>query len=120
MITLNNIKSSDWSLSLAGQGQIVEELADIGQCILIIATSQKRSDPMRPEFGCDILQWLDKPVNQMVAGLVKEVAEAVSIWETRAIITRIRPTVAGENVTVSIEWKTATGLTGETVVNYGR
>jgi len=67
-ITLNDIASADWSLMLdssspsgrsgSGIGQVVEGVADINQCIGIILSTPKGSDPLRPTFACDLWRWI--------------------------------------------------------------
>lgn len=112
---INEITSKDWSLSLAGQGQIAEGVADISQCILIIVTTVKGSDPLRPEFGADIRPYLDQPASKVPA-MIRAITQAIEIWETRVQVTRVSYKVEEAHITFKIEWKLINGSTGDTIV----
>lgn len=120
MTTLADIRSKDWALSMGGFGSVVEGLADIHQCILIILTTVKGTDPLRPEFGCDIFKWIDKPVNSAIPNMIKEIALAINTWETRVVVKKITPKIEGHQITFSIEWETVSSAQIGTIqVTYG-
>lgn len=79
-----------WQLALGGDG-VVQQIADVHQCIRIILTTPKGSDPLRPEFGCDAVNYLDLPLDAARPHIVREVRSAL-VWE---------PRVSVESVTVS-------------------
>lgn len=114
---INEITSKDWGLSLAGQSEVVQGIRDISQCILIIITTAKGSDPLRPEFGCDIRKYLDAPTSQVPA-MIREITQAIEIWETRAIVTKVSYKLEVSSISFKIEWKTNNGTAGETNVTY--
>jgi len=107
-ITLADIQSADWSLMLdasgttqmsgSGIGQVVQGLADINQCIAIILATPKGSDPLRPNFACDLWRWLDAPITVARPHLVREIVEAITIWEPRvrvlSVVVTLLPAVA--------------------------
>ncbi|HKD77359.1 MAG TPA: hypothetical protein VKB76_17775, partial [Ktedonobacterales bacterium] len=78
-VTLDDISSADWSLMLdssslsgkpgSGIGNVVQGVADVNQCITIILTTPLGSDPLLPTFGCDLLSWIDRPVDVATPGL---------------------------------------------------
>lgn len=110
MVQINEIVSKDWSMSLANPGEIVTDLQDIEQCILIICTTVRGSDPLRPEFGSNIVRHLDRPRNVGVPNIVIEIAEAIEIWETRAVLNAITYSFEQpEHVTFFIDWQTLDG-----------
>jgi uncharacterized protein len=92
-ITLTDIQSADWSLMLdsssssgtsgSGIGQVVQGVADINQCVSIILSTPKGSDPLRPTFACDVWNLLDAPLTIARPALVREIVEAITIWEPR-------------------------------------
>lgn len=88
------INSKDWSLSLYDYGEIVTDADDIIQCINILFTTQKKSDPFRPDFGIDLMRWLDAPVTEAAPGIVSEMFAAL-VYEPRvnvtAIVSKIEP-----------------------------
>lgn len=112
---INEITQRDWSLSTTAQGEIAQGLRDISQCIYIIATTVKGSDPLRPEFGADIRQYLDAPATQVPA-LIREITQAIEIWETRVRVTRVSYKVDVSHITFQIEWTTLAGASGDTNV----
>lgn len=112
---IQEITAKDWSLSTSAQGEIAQGLRDISQCIYIIATTVKGSDPLRPEFGADIVQYLDRPASQVPA-LIRAITEAIEIWETRVTVTRVSYKVEGSHLTFKIEWTTLAGASGDTNV----
>lgn len=111
------ITSSYWSLKLSESG-VVQGLEDIQQCIYIILTTQKGTDPTRPEFGCGVFDYIDKPVNIAVPNMKKEIAKAIAIYEPRVKIIRILHAVEVEHLTFSIEWEFS-NQQGTTTVSYG-
>lgn len=117
MTTLNDIQSADWSLSLTPT-EVVEGLSDIQQCIYIILATQKGTDPTRPNFGCGIYEYIDKPINIALPNMKREIAQAILSFEPRVKIIRILHTVEASRLTFKIEWSFA-GQDGQTEVSYG-
>ncbi len=117
MATLQQISSSYWQFSLA-PGEVVQGLVDIQQCIYVILVTQKGTDPTRPNFGCGIYDYIDKPMNIAVPNMKREIAQAIRLYEPRVKIIRILHTVEDAHVTFKIEWKFA-DQTGTTTVSYG-
>lgn len=102
-----NLPALDWSMSLNEPGKIVEGLADIEQCIIIITSTEKGSDPLRPTFGCNILRYIDKPVTVAGPNILKEILDSVKAWEKRAKITFINYKIEESNIIFSINWELA-------------
>ncbi len=82
-ITLADIQSADWSLKLGSIGQVVQGVADVDQCIAIILTTPKGSDPLRPTFGADIWSFIDYPIDEALPAIVREITAAITAWEPR-------------------------------------
>lgn len=89
MATLNDITNPNWSLSTATAGEVVQGYADIRQCINIILTTIKGSDPLRPLFGCDAYLHIDKPLNESKGDIINAVIEALQIWEPRINVLQV-------------------------------
>ena len=118
-ITLANIISADWSLELdasgepgSGIGSVVQGLSDVNQCIQIILTTPKGSDPLRPTFGADVLRYIDAPINSAIPAIVREVTEAITRWEPRVTVVSIsampvlgEDTQAGAHLEVAVTWR---------------
>ena len=58
MTLVTEIQSAEWSLSTSGFGEVVEGFEDINQCISLIIGTAKGSDPLRPDFGADVLRFM--------------------------------------------------------------
>lgn len=55
-------------------------------------------------------QFLDHPVNQVVPHLVRESVDAIALWEPRATVVKVVPTIDGAQTTLRIIWKLADGV----------
>src|SRR5579859_6459693 len=124
--TLANIISADWSLALdasgepgSGIGSVVQGLSDVNQCIQIILTTPKGSDPLRPTFGADVWRYIDAPINTAIPAIVREVTEAILRWEPRVTLVSINVTPvlggdaqAGAHLNISVTWRLKLTLLG--------
>lgn len=116
MINLKDIQTKNWSLSLDKPGEIVTDLDDINQCIYIILMTVPGTDRMRPTFGCGIHKYLDKPVSSVIPNMVKAIADALEIWETRIEINKISVQVELSTVVITVEWTSNLGQMQSTVI----
>lgn len=120
MTNLTDIRSKDWTFSAEVQGEVVEQLKDIQQCIYLILTTVHGTDPLRPDFGCDIFKWIDRPVNQAIPNMIKEVQVSIAKWEPRAVVKGINAKIDGHVVTLTITFETVASRQIETIqVKYG-
>lgn len=95
-------------------GEIVTGVADINQCIYIILTTPKGSDPHRPTFGSELHLYLDYPIDSARPHLVREAVDALSLWEPRIQVMRVPVTRESESgLLVSIEWVFADSVEAE-------
>lgn len=104
-----DITSADWSPLVGSPGEVVENLADIEQCLDIIITTSKGSDPHRPLFGCDAWQYLDVPVNVGVPKIIRAVVDALEMWEPRIAPVAVGAFVDSAGITVTVTWQPAQG-----------
>ena len=107
-----------WQLALGGDGAangVVQQIADIQQCIRIILTTPKGSDPLRPDFGCDAGNYLDLPLDAARPHIVREVRAALA-WEPRVSVSGVTVSRGSEqnrgHAVVRIDW-TLAGTGGE-------
>jgi len=121
LTTLADIASLDWSLMLdstagegagSGLGRVVQGLDDVAQCVKIILTTPKGSDPLRPTFGADLWQYVDAPISAVRAQIVREVTEAVTLWEPRIDVVRATtsllqndPVQPGAHLQIIVKWR---------------
>ncbi len=104
MVTLSDIKTINWQLSTAKQGDVVQGIDDIKQCITIIVTTQKGSDPLRPDFGIDIMSYIDLPMSVVVPKLTNEILVQVAKYEPRCKITSFNRSVDISSLTITINF----------------
>src|SRR6218665_2245196 len=88
-MTINDVHTSNWQLSLQAQGELVQGVEDVLQCVDIILKTPKGSDPLRPLFGSDVYLHIDKPLNIAIPNTKKEIVESLGIWETRATVSSV-------------------------------
>jgi len=62
----SDINTQYFQLDLENQGAIVEDLLDLKQQIAIALSTNKGSVPFDPEFGFNIQELVDKPVNFVI------------------------------------------------------
>ena len=98
MTTINDIQSVNWQIALSGPGDIAEGLADIRQCLGVIMTTTRGTDPFRPTFGTDIWKYIDQPVTVAAPAIVKEILTAIQLWEPRVRVTKLLYTISGEKI----------------------
>jgi phage baseplate assembly protein W len=88
-------------------GRIVSDIDDVHQCIRIILTTPKGSDPYRPDFAIDYLDYLDWPINKATPYIVRGAMKAVLTWEPRVEVTKIgvRPEADYAKSWIEIHWR---------------
>lgn len=117
----SDIRATDWSPRLHAHGEVVEGMDDIVQCIGIILTTPRGSDPHRPTFGCDLWRYIDHPIGEAIPGIVREATDALRQWEPRIEVERIIPAhdhrgdaQAPARLWLSVEWRLKGGAVGLT------
>jgi phage baseplate assembly protein W len=129
--TLANIQSSSWELMLdstagggagSGIGLVTQALADVHQTLKIIFSTVPGEDPFRPTFGCDLSQWLDKPITVAAPAIVAAVTAAIQAWEPRisvvGVVAALNPSVVGQLI-VKITWQPNLGLLSQSSTTIG-
>lgn len=84
---LKDIHTKHWQLGFTAD--VVTDIDDIKQCIDTILQTRKGSDPLRPHFGCSLMDYIDMPVNRAIPKMKKEILEALREFEPRITITKI-------------------------------
>jgi phage baseplate assembly protein W len=83
----------------------VQGSADIAQCILIILTTVKGSNPLRPNFGCGLYERIDQPINVAGPGMVLDIVEAIRLYEPRVTLQKVRWfSVDNQQIKFSVQW----------------
>lgn len=101
--------SSHWQPARTGTG-FVEGLADIQQCVSNILETPLGSNPIRPDFGSRIHEYLDWPINEARPHIVRESVEAIRRWEKRLTVTRVQVFNELAQTIIRVYFKLADGL----------
>ncbi|WP_029009400.1 GPW/gp25 family protein [Azospirillum halopraeferens] len=111
---MTGLPAVDWSLMLDGPGRTVEGPDDVAQAVRIIITTPLRSDPHRPDFGCDLQPWIDLPVPVAAPGIIAAVRDALDRWEPRLSVldVAVAPGAAnaagdGAGLMITVTWRLA-------------
>ncbi len=115
-ITLADISLADWSLKLGAIGEVVQGLGDVEQCLAIIVTTPRGSDPLRPTFGADIWRYIDYPINSALPAIVSELTSAITMWEPRVTLKSVTASQvndgspqSGAHLEVALSWQLKLG-----------
>ena len=95
---IQDIKATNWQMSILTIGEVAEGLDDIRQCIGVILTTTKGSDALRPLFGSDIWRFIDTPVTTAIANISAEIIDAVGKWEARISIKELTYKIKGTRI----------------------
>ena len=129
--TLTNIQSSSWEMMLdstagggagSGLGQVCQSYADVHQCLKIIFSTIPGEDPFRPTFGCDLTQFLDRPLTAAIPAIVGAISAAIADWEPRITLESVDVVASTTNIgtlDVTINWKPDMGSSSSTTTTIG-
>ncbi len=107
---MNFPKTQHWQPALEGDG-FVEGLADIQQCIGNILSTPIGAQPMRPDFGSNLHQYIDWPIDRARPHLVRETVDAIRTWEKRITVTRVAVEQdASAKILMTLFFKLANGI----------
>ncbi|MBE8611537.1 baseplate protein [Morganella morganii] len=106
---LSSSSLSLWRQPALGKTGLVTGADSVAQCVRIILRTPKGSDPLRPDFGNDAWRYLDHPVREAVAHVIRESVESLRQWEPRCLNVRVTPLIAGEHVTLQVSWQLQNG-----------
>ena len=121
MTTLDQIKYVDWQMKINAIGEVVEGVEEINQCISIILLTPKGSLPHRPTFGSNIHLYLDYPINEAKANIIRETIDAITEWETRISVNTVNVEIDTTKILIKVEWQLNDSLTkGTTLISYDR
>lgn len=94
---------NDRSIDITDTSKIVQGIDDIKQSWYIILNTIKGSDPMRPNFGSGMFEYLDKPINIILTDLYLDIITSLEKFEPRAKITKVSLSNQNEIVNIVIE-----------------
>lgn len=116
---MNSNTHLDWQPALAADG-IVGGLDDIDQCVRIILTTPKGSIPHRPDFSCDIQQYVDMPQNKAAAFIVREARAAILKFEPRIKEVQVSVVHTVGAIELTVDWlPIADGNWQQSIVSIG-
>lgn len=101
---LTDIRSADWQPKLNQIGEVVENIEDVNQCFRVILLTRKGTDPHRPAFGSDLWKYIDAPAKIAIPNIIREVVDAIRLWESRVEMRGVTATIDEHHVTLRIGW----------------
>lgn len=104
---------TSWQGLDARAGGRISGLDHLEQSLRDILTTRPGERIMRPEYGCDLLDLVDRPLDgEWFARFYARVARAIARWEPRVRLERVRAVIdTPGRVTVDLTWR----LRGSTV-----
>ena len=100
-----DIRDQWWAPKLGEPGEVVTNVDDINQCLAIIFTTPKGSDPHRPTFACDLDSLIDLPTPIVAARLPGVLIEAATLWEPRVEIIGVPVRIEGPQILYEGVWR---------------
>lgn len=79
-VLLNEIKSSEWQLSITTPGEIVTDKDAVAQSFYIALVTPLYSSPLRPDFGSGLYDLVDSPINEVLPNVVKVCKDVARKW----------------------------------------
>jgi hypothetical protein len=105
LVRFDQVPAADWQPKLGQLGGVVTDMDDVGQCIQVIAETPVGSCPLEPLFGSRLHLYLDAPITAVVPDLVREMTEALQLWEPRIIVMQVVPGLAEDGgVEMDVTW----------------
>jgi uncharacterized protein len=112
MANTQNIISPNWTLSISEAYELVQGVDAVQQSIQIILETQKGSQPLMPDFGINLANFVGKPMTSAAAELISDIRFQIEKYEKRAKITSItQQAQANGQFTINLFW-TYNGATG--------
>jgi phage baseplate assembly protein W len=95
-------------------GELVTDTQDVDQCIRIILTTPKGSDPHRPLCGSNLHLYIDYPANSARPHIVREAVNALREWEPRIEVVKVTVSLVDvAALACVVEWKFVAGVAEE-------
>lgn len=119
MTLISEIKSTQWTFDMNNAG-IVQGLDSIKQCVYLILMTQRGTDPLRPDFGCGVYDYVDQPVTVAIPRMIKSISEALKKWEPRIEDVIVKQNLEVSSATFTISYKIKnTKTTDQLNITYG-
>jgi len=117
---VTEVKSSIWGVSLAKQGDLVEGIDFINQCLKILLNTRLGSIPLNEEFGCKVFDRFDKPMTQLRALVPGDVKECVDLFIPEITVVKVTSVMEVGSLTVFVQWAFLNTVeTNQISVTYG-
>lgn len=109
----NRFLGQGWSFPVgtdtSGDIELSEGEADIDEAIRIILGTAKGERVMRPEFGCDIHEYVFSTIDTSTLNLIEtSVREALTRWEPRIEVRRVeasRDRIDAGELPITVEYR---------------
>ena len=105
----------------------MQGIADVEQCLGIIVTTPRGSDPLRPTFGANIWRYIDFPISLALPAIVSELTSAITMWEPRVTLVSVTAqpvldgsTQSGAHLDVTLNWQLNLGAAASSRSDHDR
>ena len=87
-------------------GEIVWGVDDLHQAISSVILTPLGSVPTEPEKGCDLLPYIDRPLDIAVPNVTRVIWDALTIWEPRIVLQDVKVAEAAfGHLNAEIYWR---------------
>ncbi len=98
--------STHWQLApTTDDSLVVQGIDDIHLCIANILSTQKGTDILRPEFGCNHFDYIDYPEDIAIPNFVREITIALQRWEKRIVVEKIDVAGTAPHFIFTTHWR---------------
>lgn len=117
-----------WSLKVGRQdiasgveaphlGEIVWAVDDLHQSITNLILTPRGAVPTEPEKGCDLMPYIDRPLDIAVPNVSRVIWDAITIWEPRIVLQDIKVfEVAFAHLAAEIYWRPSESVLDDLLV----
>lgn len=114
-IVRSAIPFAHWSMKVGRDapawGEIVSEIADLEQGIANLIFTPKGSVPTRPEKGCDLIPFMDRPPAIAIPAMTVEIWEGLTAWHPRIRVDEVRvEQLSFERFRAPVFWAPVSGV----------
>lgn len=99
------VTSATWSGSVFQAGAVLQDVEVIKQRMYNVINTPVGSDPLRPFFGTNIYDYIDRPIQVAVAAVKREIADAIALWLPEVKLDSIKYSITSNGAVSGAEFK---------------
>lgn len=97
-----------WQPKLGSIGEVVANIDEVAQSIDLLFATLPGSVPLLPDYGFDWLRYMDRPINNVLRRMERDMTKALRRWVDRIEVVALKaePLHAAEGAIIAcITWK---------------